>query len=99
VVLDMVDTEHLGGAGIRLLINLAKTLGRKGGGLVLCGLSDHLKKSFNLAGVSQQFVRAKSRDEAVQMLSAKEKVAELSNEAARLLATPGKKRGSADKGG
>jgi len=99
VVLDLVDIEHLGGAGIRLLINLSKTLGRRGGGLVLCGLADRLKKAFNLAGVTQRFVIAKTRDEAVQMLLAKEKVAQLSDEAARLLATPGKRDGSADGGG
>jgi len=92
VVLDLEDTEHLGGAGIRLLINWAKTLGRRGGGLVLCGLGDQLKRSFTVAGVTNQFVTAGTRGDALQMLQGKEKVAELSDVAAQLLATPRKSK-------
>jgi anti-anti-sigma factor len=86
VVVDLERTEHLGGAGIRLLLTLGKKLGGRGGGLVLCSMSEELKRSFSVAGVANQFVMTGSRQDALRQLAAAEKVARLSEEAAQLLA-------------
>jgi len=86
MVMDLVRTEHISGAGIRILMNLGKKLGSRGGGLILCSLSDDLKRAFNVAGVAHQFATAGSREDAVRLLQAAQKVARLSDEAAQLLA-------------
>jgi anti-sigma B factor antagonist len=86
LVIDLVKTAHISGAGIRILMNLGKKLGSRGGGLILCSLSDDLKRAFNVAGVANQFATAGSREDAVRLLQAAEKVSRLSDEAAQLLA-------------
>ncbi len=87
LVVDLAKTEHLGGAGIRLLLTLGKKLGGRGGGLVLCSISDDIRRAFSVAGVANQFVMTGSRPEALRLLAAAEKVARLSDEAAQLLAS------------
>jgi anti-anti-sigma factor len=86
LVIDLINTGHISGAGIRILLALGKKLGSRGGGLILCSLSDDLKRSLNVAGVANQFATAGSREDAVRLLQAATKVARLSDEAAQLLA-------------
>jgi anti-anti-sigma factor len=88
MIVDLAETLHLGGAGIRLLLTLGKKLGSRGGGLVLCRLGDDLKRSFDVAGVAGKFNTVGSRHDAVRTISEVEKISRLSDEAARLLASP-----------
>jgi anti-anti-sigma factor len=86
VSFDLSQAEDLGSVGIRLFMALGKKLTHRGGGLILCSLSDDMKRALGVAGVSRRLSTTDSLEEAVQILAAKERIARLSDEAARLLA-------------
>jgi len=88
VVVDLRKTAEVGAAGLRMLFMLSKKLESMGGGLVLCSMSEQVRKAFEVAGVIQMVAIAvePSRAEAVKRLSADEAVAKVADMAAQLLA-------------
>ncbi len=86
IVVDLTKTEHIGGAGLRVLLMLSKKLDSMDGGLVLCSMRQEVRKAFDLAGFTRLFSITSSRDRAVRELSGDETVARVSDLAADLLA-------------
>lgn len=88
VVVDLRKTDEMSAAGLRVLLMLSKKLESMGGGLVLCSMSDQVRKAFDVAGFIHMVSIAiePSRSEAVARLSADEAVAKVSDLAAELLA-------------
>jgi len=88
VVVDLRQTVEISAAGLRLLFMLSKKLEGIGGGLVLCSMSEQVRKAFEVAGVIQMVAITveSSRAEAVKRLSADETVAKVADLAAQLLA-------------
>jgi anti-sigma B factor antagonist len=91
IVMDLIKTEHIGGAGLRVLLMLTKKLDSMDGGLVLCSMSQEVRKAFDLAGFTRLFSIAPSREEAIQELSGDQTVARVSDLAADLLAASEKR--------
>jgi anti-anti-sigma factor len=87
VVVDLAQAEHIGGAGIRVLLMLTKKLDGANGRLVLCSLNSAVTRAFEVSGFSRRFNIAGTRSEAVSMLSGDERVARVSDLAAKLLRT------------
>ena len=85
VVVDLGQVEHIGGAGLRVLLMLTKKLDGANGRLVLCSLNDAVKRAIEVSGFSRRFSIASIRDEAVDQLSGDEKMARVSDLAASLL--------------
>jgi len=86
IVVDLTKTEHIGGAGLRVLLMLSKKLDSMDGGLVLCCMSQGVRKAFDLAGFTRLFSITPTRDRAIRELSGDETVARVSDLAAELLA-------------
>ncbi len=88
VVVDLRRTGEVSAAGLRVLFMLSKKLESMGGGLVVCSMSDQVRKAFDVAGVIQMVAIAvePSRVDAVKRLSADEAVAKVADLAAQLLA-------------
>ncbi|MGE5235544.1 MAG: STAS domain-containing protein [Acidobacteriota bacterium] len=95
VVLDLGKTEHIGGAGLRTLLMIAKKLEGMGGGLTLTAVGPQVRKAIEMAGLHRQFAFAASRQEAVQRFATHvatgDKVAEVADLAAALLGKSAKK--------
>ncbi len=68
LALDLRRTEHIGGAGLRALLMLARKLESQGGGLVLSGVPDALKEAFEMAGLTTQFAFVRTLEDAETML-------------------------------
>ena len=88
VVVDLRKTEEMSAAGLRVLLMLSKKLESMGGGLVLCSMSDQVRKAFDVAGFVHMVVMniEPSRAEAVTRLSADDAVAKVADRVAELLA-------------
>jgi anti-anti-sigma factor len=69
-VIDLAQVDHMAGSGIRVLILLALRLKAAEGALVICSLNEQMRRAFEVAGLSQQFQFAVSRNEALALLSA-----------------------------
>jgi anti-anti-sigma factor len=54
-VLNFTALEYISSAGLRVLLMVAKKLKPSGGVLSLCGLQDHIREVFDLAGFSPLF--------------------------------------------
>ncbi|HVN77217.1 MAG TPA: STAS domain-containing protein [Thermoanaerobaculaceae bacterium] len=88
VVIDLKKTVEMSAAGLRALFMLSKKLESMGGGLILCSMSEQVRKAFDVAGVIQMVSIAvePTRGDAVKRLSADEAVAKVADLAAKLLA-------------
>lgn len=78
VVLDFTDVSFISSMGVRSVIKLEKLLIKKGGGIVLVGLSPFIRKVLTTAGLTQQIKIADSMEDAhhlVQALSRSEESA------------------------
>lgn len=109
LVLDLVRVESIGGAGLRVLLMLAKKLESMGGSLVLCSMSDPIRKAVDMAGFARLLSVTGSRadavtrarmdeQEALKRRAAEEEVAKISDLAADLLAVAEKRDASPDEG-
>lgn len=49
-VLDLTDLKYINSAGLRVLLAMAKSVKKRGGRCVLCGLSEEVRKVIELAG-------------------------------------------------
>lgn len=63
-VIDLKRVELITSAGIRVLVMLAKRVSGSGG-LVLCGLNEHVTSVFEVAGLLQHFTRTGTSAEGV----------------------------------
>jgi stage II sporulation protein AA (anti-sigma F factor antagonist) len=63
-VIDLKRVDLITSAGIRVLVMLAKRVAG-GGGLVLCGLNEHVTSVFDVAGLLQHFAITPSSAEGV----------------------------------
>ncbi len=88
VVIDLRKTAEMSAAGLRVLFMLSKKLESIGGGLVLCSMSEQVRKAFEVAGVIQMVAIAVEPDraQAVKRLTADAAVAKVADLAAELLA-------------
>jgi anti-anti-sigma factor len=51
LLFDLEALEYLSSAGLRVLLNAAKQLKRKGGKFVLCSLNEYVKEIFDVSGL------------------------------------------------
>ena len=63
-VIDLKRVELITSAGIRVLVMLAKRVAN-GGGLVLCGLNEHVTSVFDVAGLLQHFTTTTTSSEGI----------------------------------
>jgi len=68
-VLNFSALNYISSAGLRVLLMVAKELKPTGGMLALCGLPDHIRKVFDLAGFSPLFLIHDSEEAALRHLS------------------------------
>lgn len=93
-VIDLNRVELITSAGIRVLVMLAKRVAGSGG-LVLCGLNEHVTSVFEVAGLLQHFTRTATSAEGVAKVRALTRPVEatqkskVSRAALRLLGTDG----------
>jgi len=67
-VVDMGALEHIGAAGLRVLLTLLTRLEASGGRVILCSLNDQIKEALDVAGFTDVFFIAPSQQEAIKRL-------------------------------
>lgn len=85
-IVDLVSTEYISSAGLRVLLMLAKKVDGADGELILASLNDSVREVFEIAGFTGVFTIAANRAEAVKRSHSRPKGARIFNLAARLLA-------------
>lgn len=85
LVVDLVRTEHIGGAGLRVLLMLTKKLESINGNLILCSVTDEVRHAFDVAGFGRMLSMTASREEAIRSLAGDETVARISDLALDIL--------------
>jgi anti-anti-sigma factor len=85
LIVDLVRTEHIGGAGLRVLLMLTKKLESINGNFVLCSVTDEVRHAFDVAGFGRMLSMTSSRDEAIRSLAGDETVARISDLALQIL--------------
>ena len=68
LVVDLSQLEYVSSSGLRVFLLAAKRLQATDGKIVLCGLQDHIRQVFDLAGFSSILSIYGSRDEAIKSL-------------------------------
>ena len=68
LVLDLSQLEYVSSSGLRVFLLAAKRLQGTEGKIVFCGLQDHIRQVFDLAGFSSILSIYGSRDEAIKSL-------------------------------
>jgi anti-sigma B factor antagonist len=68
LVVDLSRLEYVSSSGLRVLLLAAKRLRATDGKIVLCGLQDHIRQVFDLAGFSSILSIYGSRNEAIKAL-------------------------------
>jgi anti-anti-sigma factor len=87
LVVDLVRTEHIGGAGLRVLLMLTKKLESINGNFLLCSVTDEVRHAFEVAGFGRMLNMTSSREEAIRSLAGDESVARISDLALEILGT------------
>jgi anti-anti-sigma factor len=64
-VIDLGGLDHLAGAGLRVLLMLARKLSGTGGHLALCSLREPVRAAFDVAGFTSAFTICSSRADAI----------------------------------
>jgi anti-anti-sigma factor len=68
-IVDLSRTEYLGSSMLGMFVNMREKIRRSGGLLVLCGMSPALTQIFRTCCLERLFTIAKSRADAVAMIS------------------------------
>jgi anti-anti-sigma factor len=68
LVVDLSQLEYVSSSGLRVFVLAAKRLQGTNGKMSLCGLQDHVRQVFDLAGFSSILSIYGSRDEAIKGL-------------------------------
>ena len=66
LVVDLTLLDYVSSSGLRVFLLAAKRLQTTDGKIVLCGLQDHVRQVFDLAGFSSILSIYGSRDEAIK---------------------------------
>ena len=66
LVIDLAQLEYVSSAGLRVLLIAARRLRTANGKLALSGPTDHVRKVFDIAGVTSFLSVHASRDEAIR---------------------------------
>jgi anti-sigma B factor antagonist len=66
LVIDLSQLEYVSSSGLRVLLLAAKRLQATDGKIAMCGLQDHVRQVFDLAGFSSILSIYGSRDEAIK---------------------------------
>ncbi len=67
IVIDFKNVDYLSSAALRVLLMITRRLVRAHGRLVLCAMSDDLKKVFSISGFDRDFTILATRGEAVYL--------------------------------
>jgi stage II sporulation protein AA (anti-sigma F factor antagonist) len=70
VIVDLAKVDLMTSSGIRVLMLLAKRLQAADGALILCGLNQQMRSSFDVAGLDKRFWFVAARSDAMAALSA-----------------------------
>ncbi len=70
IVIDFKGVDYLSSAALRVLLLITRRLAKVHGRLLLCALSDDLKKVFAVSGFDRDFTIVAARGEAVAMAAA-----------------------------
>ena len=65
LVIDCTGLKYISSSGLRVLLIAARKFSSAGRRLVLCGVSGHIRKVFNISGFSSIFTIKENQDEAV----------------------------------
>ena len=65
LVIDCSGLKYISSSGLRVLLIAARQFSAAGGRLVLCGVSGHIRKVFDISGFSSIFTIKETQDEAV----------------------------------
>ena len=87
LVVDLVRTEHIRGAGLWVLLMLTKKLESINGNFLLCSVTDEVRHAFEVAGFGRMLNMTSSREEATRSLAGDETVARISDLALEILGT------------
>lgn len=68
LVIDMEEATYINSSGLRVLISLLRAANRRGGEVVLAGLSQRLDEIFSMAGFDKVFSIWPTPDEAIRAL-------------------------------
>jgi anti-anti-sigma factor len=68
LVVDLALLEYVSSSGLRVFLLAAKRLQATDGKIAMCGLQDHVRQVFDLAGLSSILSIYGSRDEAIKGL-------------------------------
>jgi anti-anti-sigma factor len=68
LVVDLSRLEYVSSSGLRVFLLAAKRLQATDGKIAMCGLQDHVRQVFDLAGLSSILSIYGSRDEAIKGL-------------------------------
>jgi len=68
-VVDLARVEYLGSSMLGLFVNMRERIRQSGGSLVLCGMSPPLQRIFRTCCLDRLFTIAKSRTDAIQLVS------------------------------
>lgn len=85
-IIDLVSTEYMSSAGLRVLLMLAKKSDGIDGEVILCSLNDSVREVFDIAGFHSVFTVVTSREVALSSDARRPRAARIFNLAARLLA-------------
>ncbi len=67
IVIDFKGVDYLSSAALRVLLMITRRLARAHGRLVLCAMSEDLKKVFSISGFDRDFTILQGRGEAVAL--------------------------------
>jgi len=85
IVIDMEQTEQVDGTGLREMLSLSRRLDGMDGRLVVCSMSEQVRKAFHLAGLLRMFSIASDRSDAIGQLSGDASLARAADLAVQLL--------------
>lgn len=66
IVCDFSENQYISSAGLRVFLQLLKSLQKTGGKLALCSLSPYVKEVFEMAGFNQLFQIYDTQEEAIK---------------------------------
>ena len=52
IIVNMGNVEHVNSTGVGAIVGVAKRIRQRGGDVKVCGLSDNIKRTFDLTGAS-----------------------------------------------
>lgn len=66
IVIDLSELDFISSSGLRVLLTAGKQSKRVSGRIVLCGLKDHVKQVFDVAGFTMLFTICPTQEDALE---------------------------------